>query len=134
MMGIAGMGFSRCCQHTVEPIVRKAHDFFSVMIGLKRICRASSSKILSPDVIEIDMPANADPSINRTFRGIAIDSSDEFEHADDPIRVHLESDQVSERSSYSEQLDDDTEKVKKHLPTMSLIYRILQRDDHRTLA
>jgi hypothetical protein len=62
------------------------------------------------------MPANADPSINRTFHGIVIDSSDEFEHADDPIRVHLESDQVSERSSYSEQLANDTEKVKKHFP------------------
>jgi hypothetical protein len=35
---------------------------------------------------------NADPSINCTFRGRTIDSSDEYENASRSIRVNLESD------------------------------------------
>jgi hypothetical protein len=33
-------------------------------------------------------PINADPSMNRTFRGITIDSSDEDEKASDSIHVN----------------------------------------------
>jgi hypothetical protein len=53
------------------------------------------SKIVFPVSIEIDSmftEANADPSINRTLRGITIDLSDEDENAFDSIRVNLESD------------------------------------------
>jgi hypothetical protein len=35
---------------------------------------------------------NAEPSMNSTFRGIAIDSSDESENADDSIRINREFD------------------------------------------
>jgi hypothetical protein len=52
----------------------------------------SITKISFPDSIEIDdnlTPINAEPSMNWTFRGITIDSSDEFENAEDSIRINL---------------------------------------------
>jgi hypothetical protein len=36
------------------------------------------------------VPVNAEPSMNRTFRGISIHLSDEDENADDSIRVNRE--------------------------------------------
>jgi hypothetical protein len=55
----------------------------------------SITKISFPDSIEIDgnvTPINAEPSMNSTFRGITIDSSDEYENASDSIRVKCEFD------------------------------------------
>jgi hypothetical protein len=52
-------------------------------------------KISFPNSIEIDdnvTSINAEPSMNSTFRGISIDSSDEDENAADSIRVKCEFD------------------------------------------
>jgi hypothetical protein len=55
----------------------------------------SITKISFPDSIEIDDNVtliNAEPSMNSTFRGIIIDSSDESRNAYHSIRVKCESD------------------------------------------
>jgi hypothetical protein len=59
----------------------------------------STTKISFPDSIEVDdkvTPTNAEPSMNRTFRRITIDWSDEDENVDvnanDSIRVNCEFD------------------------------------------
>jgi hypothetical protein len=55
----------------------------------------SITKISFPDSIEIDdnfTSINAEPSMNSTFRGITIDSSDDSINAPDSIRVKCEFD------------------------------------------
>jgi hypothetical protein len=55
----------------------------------------SMTKISFPDSIVTDdraTPQNPKSSMNRTFRGITIDWSDEFENACDSIRVKCEFD------------------------------------------
>jgi hypothetical protein len=55
----------------------------------------SNTKISFFDSIEIDdkiTPINAKPSMNSTFRGITIDSSDVYENISDSIRVRSEFD------------------------------------------
>jgi hypothetical protein len=54
------------------------------------------------------IPSNAEPSINRTCRGISIDLSDEYENADDSIRSNREfdSNEIDESDLQSEKHDD----------------------------
>jgi hypothetical protein len=49
---------------------------------------------------------NGEPSMNRTLRGIRIDGSDEFENANDSIRVNREFD--------SNEIDENDLQHKKH--------------------
>jgi hypothetical protein len=61
-----------------------------------------------PDSIEIDdndTPKNAEPSMNRTFRGIIIAGSDESENASGSIRVKCEFD-----SNVMDEIDSQYEK------------------------
>jgi hypothetical protein len=71
----------------------------------------SITKISFPDSIVIDDKVtliNAEPSMNWTFRGITIDSSDENENADDSIRVNCEfdSNEIDESDLQSEKHDE----------------------------
>jgi hypothetical protein len=53
----------------------------------------SRTNVLFPDSSEIEdkeRPINAELSMNWTLRGIVIDSSDEFENADDSTRINRE--------------------------------------------
>jgi hypothetical protein len=68
---------------------------FRINLWWKTSIRKSFSitKISFPDSIEIDngvTPTNAELSMNRTFRGITIDWSDEFENDSDSIRANRE--------------------------------------------
>jgi hypothetical protein len=62
-----------------------------------------------PDSIKIDdnvTPMKAEPSMNRTVRGITIDSSDEYENANDSIRLNREFD--------SNEMDESDSQCEKH--------------------
>jgi hypothetical protein len=81
----------------------------------------STTKISFPDSIEIDdnvTSRNAEPSMNRTFPGITIDSSDEYENASDSIRVKCEFD--------LNEIDESEKQDVKHFnPRISTLLRIL---------
>jgi hypothetical protein len=55
-----------------------------------------------------EVPANAEPSINSTFRGITIDSSFDDENASDPIRFNDDGDsnEIDESERQDEKHDD----------------------------
>jgi hypothetical protein len=64
-----------------------------------------------PDSIDIDfnfVDLNAEPSINCTFRGIMIDSSDENENASDSIRFNDDGDsnEIDESDLQAEKQDE----------------------------
>jgi hypothetical protein len=71
----------------------------------------SISKISFPNSTETDnkiTPTNAEPSMNRTFRGITIDRSDENENAPHSIRIKAEFDSnvTDESASQYEKQND----------------------------
>jgi hypothetical protein len=63
---------------------------------------------------------NADPSIDRTFRGIMIDRSDDLENADDSIRVIRDSD--------SNEIDESDSQYEKHDEQRSSTFRGIMID------
>jgi hypothetical protein len=58
----------------------------------------------------IPISSKAEPSMNRTLRGIIIDSNDDHENACDSIRVNrdLDSNEIDESDLQYEKLDEQT--------------------------
>jgi hypothetical protein len=75
----------------------------------------------SIDIVNILIPANAEPSIDVTVRGIKIDVSDENENAHDSIRRNRESD--------SNDIDESDSQYEKHDEPRISIFRGIKIDD-----